>query len=350
MAGTIFGSNGLLLASSQEYKEQIANELFRLISIGSAPILSRTLATPPIPQSIDSYYIVPAGATGAWVGKTNQIACPVIGLNGLPTGTWKFWQPFTGLTVFSVSGEIIFFDGIDWRTSVAGGDMLIADYGGSSFGTVARADEIVGNPSNDTFYGKESGNKGFFGFFSKVLSTSLTALNITTGGAITATDTLLIALGKIQNQINSININLSGNILTTVLTGLSTATGGAITATDTLLIALGKIQNQINDNTEQYSGDIESPIVQTYPLDFALLKGYNILSFSAVSESGTATISVSINGINISGLNNLSITSTRLTVPVTTGNLLDIGDRLELVVSAVNNPKHLFFTIGRKYV
>jgi hypothetical protein len=308
MSGTIFGSNGLLLASSQEYKEQIANELFRLISIGSAPILSYTLTTPPIPQSIDSYYIVPAGATGAWAGKTNQIAYPVIGLNGLPTGTWKFWQPFTGLTVFSVSGEVIFFNGIDWQTSVAG-VMFIVDYGGSSFGTVARADEIVGNPSNDTFYGKESGNKGFFGFFSKVLSTSLTALNITTGGAITATDNILQAFGKLQNQINS-----------------------------------------INDNTEQYSGDIESPVVQTYPLDFALLKGYNILSFSAVTQSGTATISVRINGINIPGLNNLSITSTRLTVPVTTGNLLSVGNRLELVVSAVDNPRHLFFTIGRKYV
>jgi hypothetical protein len=308
MSGTIFGSNGLLLASSQEYKEQIANELFRLISIGSAPILSYTLTTPPIPQSIDSYYIVPAGATGAWAGKTNQIAYPVIGLNGLPTGTWKFWQPFTGLTVFSVSGEVIFFNGIDWQIRVTG-DMLIVDYGGSSFGTVARSDEIVGNPSNDTFYGKESGNKGFFGFFSKVLSTSLTALNITTGGAITATDNILQAFGKLQNQINS-----------------------------------------INDNTEQYSGDIESPVVQTYPLDFALLKGYNILSFSAVTQSGTATISVRINGINIPGLNNLSITSTRLTVPVTTENLLSVGNRLELVVSAVDNPKHLFFTIGRKYV
>jgi hypothetical protein len=308
MSGTIFGSNGLLLASSQEYKEQIANELFRLISIGSAPILSYTLTTPPIPQSIDSYYIVPAGATGAWAGKTNQIAYPVIGLNGLPTGTWKFWQPFTGLTVFSVSGEVIFFNGIDWRTSVAG-VMFIVDYGGSSFGTVARSDEIVGNPSNDTFYGKESGNKGFFGFFSKVLSTSLSALNITTGGTITATDNILQAFGKLQNQINS-----------------------------------------INDNTEQYSGDIESPVVQTYPLDFALLKGYNILSFSAVTQSGTATISVRINGINIPELNNLSITSTRLTVPVTTGNLLSVGNRLELVVSAVDNPSHLFFTIGRKYV
>ena len=187
--------------------------------------------------------------------------------------------------------------------------MFIVDYGGSSFGTVARSDEIVGNPSNDTFYGKESGNKGFFGFFSKVLSTSLTALNITTGGAITATDNILQAFGKLQNQINS-----------------------------------------INDNTEQYSGDIEAPADQIYPLDFALLRGYNILSFSAVTQSGTATISVKINGIDVPELTDLSITSTRLTVSVTSGNLLGIGSRLELVVSAVNNPKHLFFTIGRKYV
>jgi hypothetical protein len=221
MAGTIFGSNGLLLASSQEYKEQIANELFRLISIGSAPILSRTLATPPIPQNIDSYYIVPTGATGAWAGKTNQIAYPVVGLNGLPTGVWSFWQPFTGLTVFLVSGETIFFNGTNW-----------------------------------------------------------------------------------------------------VLTS----------------------------NFDQYSGDIEAPTIQTYPLDFALLRGYNVLSFSAISQSGTATISVKINGVDVPGLNNLSITSTRLTVPVTTGNFVDVGSRVELVVSAISIPKHLFFTVGRKYV
>jgi hypothetical protein len=173
----------------------------------------------------------------------------------------------------------------------------------------------------------------------------LTALNITTGGTITATDNILQAFGKLQNQINS--------VLSTSLTALNITTGGTITATDNILQAFGKLQNQINsinDNTEQYSGDIESPVVQTYPLDFALLKGYNILSFSAVTQSGTATISVRINGINIPGLNNLSITSTRLTVPVTTGNLLSVGNRLELVVSAVDNPKHLFFTIGRKYV
>ena len=221
MTGTIFGNNGLLLASSQEYKEQIANELFRLISIGSAPILSRTLATPPSPQNIDSYYIVPTGATGAWAAKTNQIAYPVVGLNGLPTGTWDFWQPFTGLTVFLISGETIFFDGTNW--------VLVSNF-------------------------------------------------------------------------------------------------------------------------DQYSGDIEAPTIQTYPLDFALLRGYNILSFSAINQSGTATISVKINGVDVPGLNNLSITSARSTVPVTTGNFVDVGSRVELVVSATSTPKHLFFTIGRKYV
>ena len=221
MSGKIFGNNGLLLASSQEYKEQIANELFRLISIGSAPILSRTLTAPPNPQNIDSYYIVPTGATGAWSGKTNQIAYPVIGLNGLPTGDWKFWQPFIGLTVFLTSGEAIFFNGTNWV--------------------------LVSSP-------------------------------------------------------------------------------------------------------DQYSGDIESPTVQVYPLDFALLKGYNILSFSAVTELGTATMSIKINGVDIPGLNDLSITSTRLTVDVTTGNLVNIGNKVELVISAISNPKHLFFTIGRKYV
>lgn len=221
MTGTIFGNNGLLLTSSQEYKEQIANELFRLISIGSAPILSRTLTTPPNPQNIDSYYIVPTGATGAWAGKTNQIAYPVVGLNGLPTGVWSFWQPFTGLTVFLVSGETIFFNGTNW--------VLVSNF-------------------------------------------------------------------------------------------------------------------------DQYSGDIEAPTIQTYPLDFALLRGYNVLSFSAVTELGTATISVKINGVDVPGLNNLSITSTRLTVPVTTGNFVNVENRVELVVSATSTPKHLFFTVGRKYV
>lgn len=235
-----------MLNSSQEYKEQLVNELIRLTSVASVPVISRIVTTPPTSGlTPDSYYIVPTGATGAWEEKTNQIAFPLIGINGQPNGDWGFWLPFLGLKVSLISGDNLFFNGTNWQTVTGAGDMLVAEYGGSATGIVAKADEITGNPSNDTFYGKESGIKGFFGFFSKVLSTPLTALNTSTGGAITATDTLLISLGKIQNQIN--NINPSGSVLTTVLTGLSTTTGGAITATDNVLQGFGKLQKQLND-------------------------------------------------------------------------------------------------------
>lgn len=239
MTGKIFGNNGILLTSSQEYKEQIVNELIRLTSVASVPVISSILTTPPNSGlTPDSYYIVPVGATGAWAGKTNQIAYPLIGVNGQPNGDWGFWLPFVGVKVSLASGSDLFFTGTGWQNPAAGG-MLVADYGGSSFGIVAKADEITGNPSDDTFYGKESGNKGFFGFFSKVRSTTLSGLSTTTGGAITSSDTTLVALGKLQNSIS--------NILGTLLTGLSTTTGGTITNTDNIIQALGKLQNQINN-------------------------------------------------------------------------------------------------------
>ena len=239
MTGKIFGNNGILLTSSQEYKEQIVNELIRLTSVASVPVISSILTTPPNSGlTPDSYYIVPPGATGAWAERTNQIAYPLIGVNGQPNGDWGFWLPFTGVKVSLASGSDLFFTGTNWQNPAAGG-MLVADYGGSSFGVVAKSDEIAGSPSDDTFYGKESGNKGFFGFFSKVRSTTLSGLSTTTGGAITSSDTALIAFGKLQNSIS--------NILGTVLAGLSTTTGGVITNTDNIIQAFGKLQNQITN-------------------------------------------------------------------------------------------------------
>ena len=69
--------------------------------------------------------------------------------------------------------------------------------------------------------------------------TLLQGLTIT-GGTITASDNMITAFGKLQNEIN--------NILTiTQLTGLTTVTGGTIVATDTVLASLGKLQNQITN-------------------------------------------------------------------------------------------------------
>ena len=73
-----------------------------------------------------------------------------------------------------------------------------------------------------------------------ILTITLLAEMQISGGAITVSDNLLTAFGKIQNEIN--------NILTiTQLSGLSTGTAGVITSSDTLLVALGKLQNEINN-------------------------------------------------------------------------------------------------------
>ena len=507
-----------MLNSSQEYKEQLVNELIRLTSVASVPVISRTLTVPPTSQvTPDSYYIVPSGATGAWAGKTNQIAYPIIGVNGQPNGDWGFWSPFPGVKVSLVSGSDLFFTGTVWQIitgTATGGDMLVAVYGGSDTGIVAKADEIAGNPSNDTFYGKESGNKGFFEFFPKVLTTVLTALNTTTEGAITATDNILQAFGKLQNQVNNINLNLPEGVLTTVLTGLSTATGGVITATDNILQAFGKLQNQINnisnvindgdkgdiivsnsgatwtvetgttpnsiirlDNTAKLpavdgsqltnlptggnsltaeeirdslttltgdnrldavaiknlsaqslttvltglstitggaitatdnilqafgklqnqinnislSGDVlttvltglstatggvitatdnilqafgklqnqvrnasifglfESPRIGEWMIEYVSVKAYNITSISLKTDSGTATVSIRINGIDVPGLSNLSVTSTRLTAAASGSNTASIGSEVKIFISNISDPVNLDFSLSIQY-
>lgn len=98
----------------------------------------------------------------------------------------------------------------------------------------------------------------------RTLAAPLTGLSAT-NSAILATDTVLQAFGKAQGQIaakeDAITAGttaqylrgdkslstFASDIWSTVLTGLSTATNAAITATDTILVAFGKLQKQITD-------------------------------------------------------------------------------------------------------
>jgi hypothetical protein len=309
----ILGNNGLLLNSSQEYKEQVANELFRLVSVGRAPILSRTLTTPPTSGlTADSFYIVPAGASGAWAGKTNQIAFPSIGVNGQPvSGAWKFYKPFAGLNVSLVSGGTFFYDGDSWATVLGGGDMLAAEYdsdGDMKVDAAEVADSIVGSPVDDTFYGKESGNKGFFNFFPKVRST--------------------------------------------VLTGLSTATGGAISATDTILQALGKIQKQITELAvliDSISGQIEVASNKTYILERSVKRAYLINNITINSASGSVTGSVQINGNSVSGLSNFTVNTTLNTYTATSQNNASENNSVTLLLSNNSSALDVSFTMEIEY-
>lgn len=101
----------------------------------------------------------------------------------------------------------------------------------------------------------------------RVRACVLTGFSGGSGGAITAADTVLSGFGKAQNRLAAIeawttanvaeNTNLyytDARVRACVLTGLSTASGGAVSASDTLLVAVGKLENRVALNDAKVTG------------------------------------------------------------------------------------------------
>ena len=108
------------------------------------------------------------------------------------------------------------------------------------------------------------GNKSWASVLSQVQGTLLTGLSLVTGTAITATDTVLSSLGKLQKQITDAATNLAGNVRGTVLTGLSLTTGTAVAAADTVLVAVGKLQKQVTDAGTNLAANVRATAITGY--------------------------------------------------------------------------------------
>jgi hypothetical protein len=95
----------------------IHNQALRQMEAILVRVLSKDVAAPPAAVEGDSY-IIPSGATGAWSGKTNQIAAYV-------GGGWSYVAPFEGqhLRVNDLSAPY-YFDGAAWVAD--GGDPTAA--------------------------------------------------------------------------------------------------------------------------------------------------------------------------------------------------------------------------------
>lgn len=147
--------------------------------------------------------------------------------------------------------------------------------------TVAGKENTIAAGTSTQYY---RGDKTWQTLSSAVLGVVLAGLSTATNAVVTATDTVLQSIGKLQAQITSltttvsnkadtttVNTGLAGkeNTITagtalqfwrgdktwtdfattvraTVLTGLSTATNAAIVATDSVIVALGKLQAQMS--------------------------------------------------------------------------------------------------------
>lgn len=95
------------------------------------------------------------------------------------------------------------------------------------------------------------GDKSFVDFFTDVRVTTLTGLSTATNAVITATDTVLSSLGKLQKQVSDAASNLATNVRAVVLTGYVSGTNTALAATDTVLEAFAKVQGQLTARVVQ---------------------------------------------------------------------------------------------------
>jgi hypothetical protein len=63
-------------------------------------VKDRDLATPPVSPVDGERYLIPAGATGAWSGRTGQIAVRI-------GGAWEFYAPRVGWLCFTEDEAVL---------------------------------------------------------------------------------------------------------------------------------------------------------------------------------------------------------------------------------------------------
>lgn len=111
-----------MLFAGQAQKEIFHNEALVLIdALLHGRVESAGVATPPGEPAAGQCWIVAAGASGAWAGQVDAIAC-------WSGGGWRFLPPRAGLQVdVADRGHALFHDGAQWRDAALREDGLYLD-------------------------------------------------------------------------------------------------------------------------------------------------------------------------------------------------------------------------------
>jgi hypothetical protein len=110
----------LLGESGQTGVADPLNKNWRLVAtLTQTAVKSITATAPPGSPADGDIYIIPASATGAWAGKTNQIAAWDTSLTG--GAGWFYVVPSDGFMANLVGGGLYKFDGTNWTLFSGGG-------------------------------------------------------------------------------------------------------------------------------------------------------------------------------------------------------------------------------------
>lgn len=127
------------ISDSQAQKHYTANEAFRILdAMVQLSVKGRTLVNPPGSPAEADRWIIPAGATGVWAGKTNQIAV-------YQDGAWAYFVPDEGWIAFCEDeGSVVFVAGA-WTSY-----MVVTSNGAAMGMDIAEEEVIVSGATTDT--------------------------------------------------------------------------------------------------------------------------------------------------------------------------------------------------------
>ena len=96
----------------------------------------------------------------------------------------------------------------------------------------------------------------------------------------------------------------------------------------------------------EIDGFIEIPLAKTYPLVMSSTKAFTIGTMVAKMAAGTCTATVFIDGVAVTGLTALALTSVKQTFTATAANVISTNSAVSMVISAPSSTQDLSFTIG----
>lgn len=111
-----------LLFAGQAQKENFHNEALMLVdALLHGRVESADIAAPPGAPEPGQCWIVATGASGAWTGQADAIAC-------WTDGGWRFVPPRAGLRIdVGDRGHALCHDGTQWRDAALRSDGLYLD-------------------------------------------------------------------------------------------------------------------------------------------------------------------------------------------------------------------------------
>lgn len=157
-----------------------------------------------------------------------------------------------------------------------------------------------------------------------------------------------ITIDLIPSQTGNAGKYLGTNGSTTAWSSVGSVTSVSVTPSGGLT---GVVTNPTTTPTilftqvKQGNVFITGPINTTIPLMSSAQYAFTLNGLSNLKVSGgTITATIQINGVNVTGLSNLSVTSTPQSPTASAANTVAIGDRVTLVLTSNSSAADLEFT------